>query len=87
MILSEYFLPMKKNLIKEIINKLLKEIEEEDVGIGLFSIFSESQEDLEFFKENDRERMLRMLQILSEDSRRHKTILDKIITNLGAKAS
>ena len=76
---------MKKERAKELIDKLLGEIEEEDIGIGLFSIFSQRREDLIFFKENDRDRLLQILKILSEDSKRHKEILEKIITHLGRK--
>ena len=52
---------MKKEETKEIINKLLTEIEEEDIGISLFSIFCQSENDLQFFKEEDRVRVLKIL--------------------------
>ena len=76
---------MRKERAKELIDKLLREIEEEDVGIGLFSIFSQNPEDLKFFKDNDRDRLLQIIKILSEDSKRHKGILGKVIKNLGQK--
>ena len=76
---------MRRERAKALIDKLLREIEEEDVGIGLFSIFSQNPEDLKFFKDNDRDRLLQIIKILSEDSKRHKIILEKIISNLGQK--
>ena len=76
---------MKKEEIKEIIERLLREIEEEDIGISLFSTFFQNEEELRFFKENDREQVLLILQKLSEDSKQHKSILEKIIAELGKK--
>ena len=76
---------MKKEEIKEIIDKLLTEIEEEDIGISLFSTFYQSESDLRFFKEEDRARVLKILKKVSEDSKRHKGLLEKIIVVLGEK--
>ncbi len=76
---------MTKGEIKEIMKKLLKEIEEEDIGISLFSTFCESQEELAFFKEEDREWVVRILKRLSEDSKRHKAMLESLIDSLGGK--
>ena len=76
---------MKKEETKEIIEKLLQEIEEEDIGISLFTTFFQNEEELRFFKENDREQVLKILQKLSEDSKQHKGILEKIISELGKK--
>ncbi len=76
---------MKKEEIKKIIEKLLSEIQEEDIGISLFSTFYQNKEDLNFFKEEDRSCVLKILKRLSEDSQRHKTILEKIIGNLESK--
>ena len=76
---------MRKKQVKEIIEKLLKEIEEEDIGISLFSTFYPMERELSFFSEADRERVLKILKKLSEDSRNHKKILEKIIANLEHK--
>ena len=76
---------MKKEEVFEIIDKLLHEIEEEDIGISLFSTFYQNGEELRFFKEEDREAVLKILKRLSEDSKRHKTILGRIIEHLGRK--
>ncbi|MBI3312825.1 MAG: hypothetical protein HYZ83_01130 [Candidatus Omnitrophica bacterium] len=77
---------MKKEEIKTIIKKLLQEIEEEDIGISLFSTFYQNEEELSFFKEADREHVLKILKKLADDSKRHKTILEHIIRNLEDKA-
>lgn len=41
---------MNREQANTIINKLLHEIEEEDVGISLLSMYSQSPNDLDFFK-------------------------------------
>lgn len=74
---------MLKKRIRALIKVLLSEVEEEDVGIGLFSIFAASAEDLSFFRQDDKERVLDILKILSDDSRRHKEMLDRIVNALG----
>ena len=71
--------------MREIIDRLLGEIEEEDIGISLFTTFFQNEEELRFFKEGDRGRVLKILEKLSEDSKRHKGILGKIIGELGKK--
>ncbi len=76
---------MKKPEIRAIIDQLLQEIEEEDVGISLFTSFYQNKEELHFFKEDDRSRVLKILQKLSDDSRQHKNILERIIGELGRR--
>ena len=76
---------MKKEKIKETIEKLLANIEEEDIGISLFSTFYQGEEELHFFKEGDRERVLKILKKLSDDSKRHKGILARVINHLEKK--
>ena len=44
---------MRKEETREIVNKLLKEIEEEDIGISLFTTFYQSDNDLKFFNEEE----------------------------------
>ena len=81
----ELLTPMRKEEIAEIMDKLLREIEEEDIGISLLSTFYQSDEELRFFKEEDRERVLKILKRLSDDSKRHKVMLEKIIDALGKR--
>lgn len=76
---------MKKKQLKAIIGKLLTDIEEEDIGISLFSTFYQNQEELHFFKEQDREQVLKILKNLSDDSKHHKMILMKVIQHLEQK--
>jgi len=68
--------------ITEIIQKLLREIEEEEVGISLLSTHYQDGGELDFFKADDRERVVRILKRLAEDSGRHKQILIEIIGRL-----
>lgn len=76
---------MKKEKIKDLISKLLSEIEEEDIGISLFSTFYQNDIELSFFTNPDRERVLKILKKLSDDSKRHKIILGKVIVELEKK--
>ncbi|MCB9799620.1 MAG: hypothetical protein H6757_02540 [Candidatus Omnitrophica bacterium] len=74
---------MDKPKIKAVISKLLQEIEEEDVGISLLTTHYQEVNELTFFKGKDREKVIRILRQLSEDSREHKKILERIIMLLG----
>ena len=68
---------IKKEVIHEMIERLLHDIEEEDVGISLFTTFYQDQADLHFFKKEDREQVLKILKKLSEDSKKHKVKKEK----------
>lgn len=76
---------MKSQKTKEIIERLLNEIEEEDVGICLFTTSYQNKEELSFFKDQDRKRILEIFKKVSEDSQRHKLMIKKIIAELGEK--
>lgn len=76
---------MTKEEVEAVIEQLLTEIEEEDIGISLYSTFYQNRKDLRFFKEDDRDRVLKILKKLSDDSLRHKELLEKIILTLGGK--
>jgi len=78
---------MQHEKTKEIIDRLMNEIEEEDIGICLFSTCYQNPEELSFFKDQDRERVCKMLQKVSEDSRNHKKILGQVIAELGGERS
>lgn len=67
------------------IDKLLGEIEEEEVGISLLTTHYQNQEELAFFGREDRERVMMILKKLADDGHRHKRLLEKIITQLGKK--
>ena len=74
---------MKKKDRRAVQEELIHEIEEEDIGISLLSIFYQNNAELCFFKSEDREKILKILRVLSEDSRRHKEILERLISYLG----
>ena len=76
---------MDKELIRKIINNLLKEVEEEEIGINLMSAHYQSGEDLRFFEPAERERVIKILKSMSEDSCRHKRMLDEMIAELTEK--
>ncbi len=71
-----------KEQVQEIIERLLAEIEEEDIGVSLFSTYYQVDDELNFFREEDRGQVLKILKKLVEDSRRHKKMLEKIISRL-----
>lgn len=77
---------MKKDEFRGIIEKLLSAIEEEDIGISLFSTFYQNEEELRFFREEDRPRVLKILKKLSDDSKHHKGILTRVIGHLERKS-
>ena len=76
---------LKAEEVRGMIDRLLAEVEEEDVSISLFTTFYQNEGELDFFSAPDRERVLTILRRLSDDSKRHKGILEKIITGLGEK--
>ncbi len=76
---------MNKEDIKRVIERLLHEVEEEDIGISLFSTYCQAEDELLFFKEEDRVRILKIFKRVSEDSQRHKKILMRVIEHLGKK--
>ena len=76
---------MEKKEIKTFILKLVSEIEEEDIGISLFATFYQNEEELNFFSPTNRDRVLKVLKVVSEDSARHKKIIETIITEMGKK--
>ena len=78
---------MRKERVKVLIDKLFHDMEEEDISISLFLTFYQNEEDLKFFTSDDRARVLQILKILSDDSKRHQNILEKLITHLGQRLS
>lgn len=77
---------MKRVERRRIIEKLLDEMEEEDVGISLFSSQYLDSADLEFFGEKDRQTVIFILKRLTEDSRRHRIMLEHIVEEVGRQS-
>ncbi len=73
---------MRKAEIRNIIERLIHEIEEEDIGISLFTTFYQDESELDFFSDEDKKRVRVILRKLSEDSAHHKKALEKIILRL-----
>ena len=76
---------MKKEQLRAMTEELIREIEEEDIGISLYSTFYQTEDELQFFKKEDREIVLKTLKRLAEDSKRHKEILRRVIFLLEKK--
>lgn len=66
---------MRAKRIKEIMTRLMQEMEEEDIGASLVSTFYQTDKDLMFFSHTDRERVVHILKCIAEDSLRHKKML------------
>lgn len=76
---------MDKKNIKEFILRLVNEIEEEDIGLSLFTTFYQDKDDLSFFNPVNRERVLKVLKTVADDSRRHKKMIETIISEMEKK--
>lgn len=68
---------------KEKINGWIKELllclEEEDIGVSLFTNHYQEQGELEFFSGEDRPLVVKQLKKLTRDSKRHKKFLRALI--------
>jgi len=71
--------------IKEIIHTLLEEIEEEDIGISLFTTHYQNEDELSFFDEKSKKKVRAHLERLSSDSKRHKELISEIVNHLVGK--
>jgi len=76
---------MKPEQIRELINSVLQDAEEEEIGISLLSRHYQNQSELAFFNEIDRKAVFQILEKLSKDSQRHKQMLDELVDYLGEK--
>ncbi len=74
---------MKPVQIRILIQKILAEVEEEDVGISLLSRQYQNEEELNFFSKEDQEKICLTLERLAQDSERHKKMLQKLVDFLG----
>ncbi|HCM41977.1 MAG TPA: hypothetical protein DIS66_01495 [Candidatus Omnitrophica bacterium] len=76
---------MNSEQLRQMINRILTDVEEEDIGISLLSRHYQNREELSFFTETDREAVRQILEKLSKDSERHKAMLQDLIEFLGEK--
>lgn len=76
---------MEPGQIRLLINKILADVEEEDIGISLLSRQYRSSQELSLFSAEDQEQILRILERLSKDSERHKQMLQELVEFLGEK--
>ncbi len=68
---------------KEKINGWIKELllclEEEDIGVSLFTNHYQEESELDFFSKEDRPGVVKHLKKLTRDSKRHKKFLRALI--------
>ena len=76
---------MTPTQIRGFLQRINMGIEEENIGISLLRLYTESSSELSFFNEIDRERVLTAVQILIDDSERHKDILIDLVEYLTEK--
>ncbi len=74
---------MEKGKIRLLINRVLSDVEEEDIGISLLSRQYQNQHELAFFSAEDQDKILKVLEKLSKDSERHKQMLQELVEFLG----
>lgn len=68
--------------IRSFLHRINMGIEEENIEISLLRLYSESSADLGFFDETDRDRVIRSLSTLIDDSERHKNLLMSLVAYL-----
>ncbi len=76
---------MDSERIQRHIKHLLEEVEEEDVGINLFRLHCQCEDELEFFSASDRARVIKIFDRMMKDSEQHKKLLQTVIEHLGEK--
>ncbi len=76
---------MKKAKIQDMILRLLRETEEEDIGISLYSTVYQNGNELIFFTPKDRHRVIEILNRYSAESNHHKQILGRVVQCLGER--
>lgn len=74
---------MEKGKIRLLINRVLSDVEEEDIGISLLSRQYQNQHELSLFSAEDQDKILKILEKLSKDSERHKQMLQELVEFLG----
>ena len=73
-----------KNEMEELLYKLSLAEEEEDGGLFLFRLYLQSEEDLSYFSQEEREEIKSLLGILMEDTRRHTELIAEMIQEIKA---
>ena len=63
-------------------SKILHLLDEEEMDIYTMSLYRMDRQDMEFFKEEDRQRVEKIFDILQDDTKRHMDLL-KLIVELG----
>ena len=73
-----------QHLSDEFIKKVARSLQEEEVDIYVLTLYCRNSKDLEYFAEQDREKVKKIFNVLIEDTQRHAELL-KLIVDLGAK--
>ena len=74
---------MEPGQVRLLINRVLADVEEEDIGISLLSRQYQNQHELSLFSAEDQDKIRRILEKLSKDSERHKQMLQDLVEILG----
>ncbi len=73
---------LNMKLPNHFIKKIAHSLEEEEVDIYTMMLYCMSSDDMNYFDEDDRERVKRIFKILMDDTRRHSELL-KLIIEIG----
>lgn len=73
---------MASRLSGDFIRRIAHALQEEEVDVYVLTLYCLSADDLNYFNEEDREKIRKIFRVLVEDTRRHMELL-KLIVELG----
>ena len=68
----------------DFMRKVARALGEEETDVYTLSLYSMSSDDMSYFNETDKEKIVRIFKVLVEDTKRHAELL-KLIIEMGAK--
>lgn len=66
----------------DFIKKIAHSLQEEEVDIYVLNLYYRNSEDMKFFSEKDRKRVIKIFDILMSDTKRHAELL-KLMVEIG----
>jgi hypothetical protein len=66
-------------LSQEFLKRIARSVQEEEVDVYVLTLHHSNDTDLKFFNEEDRKRVKKILDVLIEDTRHHKELLELIV--------
>lgn len=78
---------MDKVDLKQVVEKLLAQAENEEIGVNLLTTFYQRDEELAFFPPEEHRKVVRILKTLASDSKKHRRHLKHMIIRLSRGVS